>query len=89
MWPGSPKVLKFSPHGRGRKRAAIIINNKEADIITIAQGSHEDAILTEIRYKGLSLYGASLYFPINRDIIRDLDSIENTLNLTKGKGLMP
>jgi hypothetical protein len=27
---------------------SIIINNKEVDVITIVQGSHEDAILTEI-----------------------------------------
>jgi hypothetical protein len=85
---GFPKGFKIFAHGRGRKRASIIINNKEVDIITIAQGSHKDAILTEIRYKGLGLYGASLYFPINIDIGRDLDSIENILHLTKGKGLI-
>jgi len=59
MWPGSPKVLKSSPGG-GKKRAAIIINNKEVEVIIIGQGSHENAILPEIRYLGLSLYGASL-----------------------------
>jgi hypothetical protein len=26
--------------------------------------------MTEKRYKGLSLYGVSLYLPINRDIVR-------------------
>ena len=73
----------------GTKRAAIIINNKEVDVITITQGSHKDAILTKIRYKGLSLYGASLYLPIDRDIAGDLDTIENILQFTKGEGLIP
>jgi len=79
---GFSKGFKIFAHGGGRKRAAIIINNKEVDVITIAQGSHEDAILTEIRYKGLSLYGASLYLPIDRDIVRDLDTIDNILHFT-------
>jgi len=79
---GFSKGFKIFAHGGGRKRAAIIINNKEVDVITIAQGSHEDAILTEIRYKRLSLYGASLYLPIDRDIVRDLDTIDNILHFT-------
>ena len=87
MWLGSLKVLKSSPKG-GKNRAAIIINNNEADVMTIAQGSQEDAILTEIRYKGLSLYGASLYNPFDRDIVRDIETIENILQLTKGEGLI-
>jgi len=82
---GFPKGFKMFAHGEGRKRAAIIINNKEVDVITIMQGSHEDAILTEIRYKGLSLYGASLYLPIFRDTAGDLDTIENILQFPKGK----
>jgi hypothetical protein len=52
---GFPKGLKILTQGEGRIRAAILINNNEVDAITITQGSHEDAILTEIRYKGLSL----------------------------------
>ena len=87
MWLGSLKVLKSSPKG-GKNRAAIIINNNEADVMTIAQGSQEDAILTEIRYKGLSLYGASLYLPFDRDIVRDIETIENILQRTKGELLI-
>ena len=81
---GFPKVFKIYTHGGGRKRAAIIINNNEVDAIAITQGSHEDAILTEIRYKGLRLFGASLYLPIDRDI----DTIENIHQFTKGEGLI-
>jgi ABC-type sulfate transport system substrate-binding protein len=57
---GFPKGFKIFAHGGSRKRAAIIINNKEVDIITIAQGSHKDAILTKIRYKGQPIWGQSL-----------------------------
>jgi len=69
---GFPKEFTIYAHGVGRKRAAIVINNKGTDIITIAQRSNEDAILTEIRYKGLRLYGASLYLPIDIDIAGDI-----------------
>ena len=85
---GFPKSFKIYKHGGGRKRAAIIINNKEVDAIAITQGSHEDAILTEIRRKGLRLFGASLYLPIDRDMERDLDTIENIHQFTKGEGLI-
>jgi hypothetical protein len=85
---GFPKGFKIFTHGGGRKRAAIIINNNEIDVIAIAQVSHEDAILTELRYKGISLYGASLYLPIDRDIVRDLDTVENIIQYTKGEGLI-
>jgi len=68
MWPVSETVLKTSSFigGWGRKRAVIIIYNIELDVSTIAQGYHEDAILTEIRYSGFSLYWASIYLPIDR-----------------------
>jgi hypothetical protein len=85
---GFPKGFKTYAHGGGRKRAAIIVNNNKADVISITQGSHKDAILTVIRYKGLRLFGASLYFPIDRDIVRDLDTKESILQHTKGEGLI-
>lgn len=85
---GFPKGFKIFAHGGGRKRAAIIVNNNDVDVIGIIQSSHEDAILTEIRYKGLTLYGASLYFPIDRDIAIDLDTVENILQYAKREGLI-
>jgi hypothetical protein len=85
---GFPRGLKILTQGEGRIRAAICINNYEVDAITIMQGSHEDAILTEIRYKGLSLFGASLYMPIDRDINIDLNTMENILQYTTGEGML-
>jgi ribonuclease HI len=85
---GFPKGLKILTQGEGRNRAAILINNSEVDAITITQGSYEDAVLTEIRYKGLSLYGASIYMPIDRDINIDLNMVENIIQYTTGKGLI-
>ena len=85
---GFPKGLKILSQGEDRIRAAILINNNEVDAITITQGSHEDAILTEIKYKGLSLFGASIYMPIDRDINIDLNTMENMLQYTTGEGLL-
>jgi hypothetical protein len=85
---GFPKGFRILTHGEGRKRTAIIVNNNDMDITSITQVSHEDAILTEIRYKGVKLYGASLYLPIDRYIERDLDTIDNILQFTAGEGLI-
>src|SRR5215510_9606611 len=65
---GFPKGLRIFTSGRGRKRAAIVVNNNDIDVTAITQVSHEDAILTEIRYKGAQIFGASLYLPSDRDI---------------------
>jgi len=57
-------------------------------LIAFTQVSNEDVILTEIRYEGLTFYGTSLYLPIDRDIERDLETIDDILQLTKGEGLI-
>ena len=80
---GFHKGCKIFTCGWDRKRSAIIINN-DIDVIV----SHEDAILTEFRYEGLIFYGASLYLPIDRDIERGLETIEEIIRLTKGEGLL-
>jgi len=73
---GFPKDFKIFTCGRDRIRSATIINNNDLDVIAITQVSHEDVILTEFRYEGLQFSGASLYLPIDRDIERDLETIE-------------
>jgi hypothetical protein len=83
-----PKSFKIFAHGYGRKRSAIIVNNNNTDAIPIKQVSHEDTILIELRYEGLSFYAASLHFPIERDIERDFETVEEIIQLTKGKGLL-
>jgi hypothetical protein len=84
---GFPKGFKIFTRGSDRKRSAIIVNNN-IDVIAITQASHEDAILTEFRYEGIKFYGASLYFPIDRDTERDLGTTEEIIRLTKGVGLL-
>jgi hypothetical protein len=58
---GFPKSFRIFAIGNKRKREAIIVNNNHADVIAITQVPHEDIILTELRYKGLTFYGARLY----------------------------
>ena len=85
---GFPKCFKIYTSGKNRIRSAIITNNTDMDVIAITQASHEDAILTEIKYEGLKFYEASLYLPIDRDIEQDLGKIEEIIRLTKGEGLL-
>jgi hypothetical protein len=65
----------------------MIVNNT-IDAVAIKQVSDEDAILIEIRYKGLSFYGASLYFAIDQETETDIGKVEEITELTKGKGLI-
>jgi len=44
--------------------------------------------MTEIRYKRLRIYGASLYLPIDRDIAGDIYRMENILQFIKGEGFI-
>jgi hypothetical protein len=64
---GFPKYFKIFACGNGRKRTAVIVNNN-IDVAAFQQVSDEDAIFIEIRYKGLSFCGASLYLAIDQDI---------------------
>jgi hypothetical protein len=85
---GFPKSFRIFASGGGRKRSAIIINNNNIDAIAIRQLSNEDATVLELRHGDLNFYGASLYFPIDRDIESDIASMEKIIQLTKGKGII-
>jgi hypothetical protein len=85
---GFPKSFKIFVHGNGRKRSAVIINNNNTDAIAIKQVSHEDAILIEISYEGLTFYRASLYFPTDRDIERDSETVGKIIQPAKGKWII-
>ena len=84
---GFPKGFKIFANGGGTKSVAIIVNNNDVDVIAIIQGSHEDAILTEIRYKGLTSWSQSLS-PHRQRHSKDLDTVENILQHAKGEGLI-
>jgi hypothetical protein len=71
---GFPKSFRIFAHSGGRKRSAIIINNN-IDTIAIRQLSYEDATLLELHHGDLNFYGVSLYFPIDRNIERDIELI--------------
>ena len=74
---GFPKSFRIFTHGGGRKRSSIIVNNY-VDAIAIRQLSNEDATLLKLRHGDLSLYGVSLYFPIDRVIGKDIESMEKS-----------
>jgi len=85
---GFPKSFKIFAHGNGKKRSAVIVNSNSVDAVAIQQVSDEETTLIEIRYKGLTFSGASLYFAIDRDIERDIRKVEEIKELTRGKDLI-
>jgi hypothetical protein len=74
--------------GNGRKRAAIVVTNKNVDALLISQLSEEDIVVVEIIQGNLKFIAASIYLDIGNEITTDLNKIENILQFAKGKGLL-
>jgi hypothetical protein len=85
---GIPKKLRTYVSGNGRKRSAIIVNNKEIDAALITQLSDEDCIVVEISYRNKKFYGISCYFDITEDIELNIRKTEKILNYLKGQGIL-
>jgi hypothetical protein len=83
---GIPKSLRTYISGNERKRAALLVNNKEVDVILITQLSDEDCIVAEIIYRNTKFYGISLYCDITEDIDINIRKTEQILNYLKGQG---
>ena len=65
--------------GARRKRAAIVINNKQIDTIKITQLSDEDTVVLETTFGNDTLLIASVYFNINRPTDYDLQKIQSII----------
>jgi exonuclease III len=85
---GLPRSYKVFASGEGRKRAAIVINNKQIDTILITQLSDEDTVVLETKVDNVRLIIASMYFDINRPIDIDLQKMEAMLAHAKGVGII-
>ena len=73
--------------GNGRKRAAILVANKQIDVLLISQLSEED-IVVEVIQGNLKFIAASVYLDIENEITMDLYKIENILQFAKDGGLL-
>ena len=73
---------------RGEKNGGkIIISNFTIDALLVSQFSDKDTVLLEI-HKGHKLfYAASVYMDYNDPIVNNLQTLEQTLDLTKGAKL--
>jgi len=83
---GIPRFYTVLTSGEGKKRAAIVINNKHIDAILLKQLSDEDAIVMEIRVGGVTLVVASMYFDITQPIDEDLKKCKQLLHTLKELG---
>jgi hypothetical protein len=85
---GIPKSLRTYVSGNGRKRSALLVKNKEIDVVLITQLSEEDCIVAEISCRNKTFYGISCYFDITEDIEINISKTEQILNYSKGQGLL-
>lgn len=85
---GFPKSFKIFTQGNGRRKACIILNNYNIDVISINQISNEDCVAMEFIYQNLHFYGASMYFDCGKDIGRDIEKMGKIIDLAKDKGII-
>jgi hypothetical protein len=85
---GIPKSLRTYMSGNGRKRSALLVNNKEIDVVLTTQFSDEDCIVAEISYRNTKFYRISSYFDITEDIEINIRKTDKILNYSKGQGLL-
>jgi exonuclease III len=85
---GLPQYYTVFASGEGRKRAAIVINNRQIDTLLINQLSDEDAVVLETKVDNTRIIIASLYFDISRPLDTDMQKIEATLAHAKGAGVI-
>ena len=82
---GLPQSYKVFTSGEGRKRAAMVINNKQVDTILINQLSEEDMVVLETKVDTARIIIASMYFDINQPINIHIQKIDATLSHAKGE----
>jgi len=85
---GLPKSLAVYMSGAGRKRAAIVINNKQKDTIKITQLSDKDMVVLETKVGNATLVIAGMYFDINRPIDYDLQKMHAIIMHANGVGIV-
>ena len=84
---GISRSYKIFTCGKGRKRAAVVVVNKQIDVLLIGQLLEEDIVVVEIIRGNLKFIATSIYLDIENEISVDIHKIENILLYTKGRGL--
>ena len=85
---GLPKSLTIYTSGARRKRAAIVIHNKQIDTIKITQLSDEDTVVLETKVGNATLLIGSMYFDINRLIDYDLQKMRTIIIHANSVGIV-
>ena len=85
---GIPLSLMVLTIGARKKRAAIVINNKNIDTLLITQLSDEDVTVMETRVGSATLVIASMYFDIKRSIEIDLNKMQAIITYAKEMGII-
>jgi len=84
---GIPRSLRTYVSGNGRKLSALLVNNKEIEVVLITQFSDKDCIWQKC-YRNSKFYEISSYFDITEDFEINIRKTEQILNYSKGQGLL-
>jgi len=74
--------------GERKKRAAIVINNKNIETLLITQLSEEDVTVMETRAGNATFVIASMYLDIERSIEVDLNKMQAIITYAKERWII-
>lgn len=85
---GITRGYKIFSAGSTRKRAAILITNRDIDSVLISHLSDEDSVLVEIVKDKLQFFISSMYLDSKKSITDDLRKIDDMIAYNTGVGLV-
>ena len=85
---GISRKYRIFSSGQGKKRAALVVNNKLIDAFLIQQMSEEDIVVVEVTHGNKTFIAVSIHQDIGKDITEDFNKIKNIMQFAKGNGLL-
>jgi hypothetical protein len=85
---GITKGYRTFACGKGKRSAAIIIQDKTIDALLITQQSNEDAVLLEVHNGKLRYFAGSVCFDYNEPVDNSIKIMDRLLKFTKGEKLL-
>ena len=83
-----PSHIGVFTQGRLKKRAAVLVTNRQMDAILISQLSDEDMVVVQIKIKNMHYVVISAYFDGTEDINPQLQKISKVIEFARNKSLL-
>jgi hypothetical protein len=72
---GISRKYRIFSMGQGKKRAAIVVNNKLINALLIHQMSEENIVVVDVTHGNKTFIAVSIYLDIGKDITEDFNKM--------------